>query len=147
MKLQIVYWVALLAFFVGPAYGQGWSDDYDGTGTECQSIQPNPETQRRCWYNFTGAGTGNSPMLKINQCENFSVAFTPDWDGIETTATVIFYSCLDPTNTDACYALEGLTLSSTLPVVYGADGDWGYIDVITAPGATANARVVFRCNQ
>lgn len=143
-------WILLvlaMALLAAPAYGQGWSSDHNGVGAECEEVQPNPAMQRRCWYNFTGAGTGNSPMLEIDQCENFSVAFTPDFDGVETTATVIFYSCLDDTDIQACYALEGKTLSSNIPVVYGADGDWGYIDVIAAPGATANARVVFRCNQ
>lgn len=140
------YWMIPLLFPV-VAVSAGWDSDHNGTSDGCEIEQPNPTRQRRCWYNFTGAGTGNSPMLKIDQCENFSVAFVPDYDGTETTATVIFYSCLDDTDTQACFALEGKTLSSSIPVVYGADGDWGYVDVIAAPGATANARVVFRCNQ
>jgi hypothetical protein len=130
----------------------GWDNDHNGTGDACETVQPNPTQQRRCWFNFTNAtGTGNSNMLRIDQCENYSVAFTPDFDGSDTTATVRFYVCLDDTDTNACYLLENTTLdgdaSTKTEVVYGADGTWGYLDIVTGAADGANARAEFRCNQ
>ncbi len=139
--------IAALALLAIPAYA-GWDDDHNGVGFGCEEVQPNPGMQRRCWFNYVNAtGTGNSPMLKIDQCENYSVAFTPDFDGVDTAGTGTFYVCLDDTDTQACYALENKTLSSSLPVVYGADGTWGYWDIGVACTAAANCRVEFRCNQ
>jgi hypothetical protein len=146
--MKLFYLASLLMFIAFPAFGQGWSSDHNGVGAECEEVRPSPASQRRCWYNYTNAtGTGNSPMLQIDQCENFSVAFTPDFDGADTAGTGIFYSCLDDTDIQSCYALEGKTLSNIVPVVYGADGDWGYWDIGVACTAAANCRVVFRCNQ
>jgi hypothetical protein len=147
--MRTFYLVVLLALFAFPAYA-GWDDDYDGTGTDCETVRPNPAMQRRCWYNSTGAGTGYSPMLEIDQCENYSVRFYPDIDGTETNGTIQFLVCGDPAIANvpnACFALEGKTLSSSMPAVYGADGTWGIVDIIVACGATANCRVEFACNQ
>jgi hypothetical protein len=144
--MKQIAWMVFLLLFAMPAWG-GWDSDEDGTGSGCEVEQPNPTKQRRCWYNYTGTGTGNSNFLKIDQCENFSVAFTPDWDGTATTGTGNFYLCLDDSDTNSCYKLEGKTLSSSIPVIYGADGTWAYWDIVTACGAGNNCRVEFRCNQ
>jgi hypothetical protein len=144
-------WLVIpMVFMAAPAYA-GWDDDHDGIGVAavgCEEVKPNPGTQRRCWFNYVNAtGTGNSPMLTIDQCENYSVAFTPDYSGVDTASTGTFYVCLDDTDIQACHALEGKTLSSSVPVIYGADGTWGYFDIGVICTAAAECRVEFRCNQ
>jgi hypothetical protein len=90
-------------------------------------------------------------MLRIDQCENFSVAFTPDFDGTDTTARVQFNVCLDDTDTQSCAILENVTLdgvaATNTDAVYGADATWGYAKITVAAAAGANARIEFRCNQ
>ena len=152
--MKIFYWIALLALIVTPAYA-GWDDDEDGIGVAavgCEEVQPNPAMQRRCWYNFVNANaTFNTSMLNIRQCENFSVAFTPDFDGADTLARVQFNVCLDDTNVLSCYILENVTLdgnpANNSEVVYGADGTWAYAKITVEATAGANARIEFRCNQ
>lgn len=132
-----------------PSYA-GWDSDEDGTGDGCEVEQPNPTRQRRCWWNFTGTGTGYSNMLKVDQCENWSLGFEPDFDGTETAATIQALICLDDAVANipnACHILGNVTMSSSIGDQWGADATWLVIDIITAPGATANARVEFRCNQ
>jgi len=140
----------MLAFLAAPAYA-GWDTDEDGTGIACEEVNPNPGMQRRCWWNYVAAeGTGYSNRLDIDQCENYSIAFTPDFDGTDTSGTIQALICLDDAVANvpnSCYVLEGKTLSSSVPVVYGADGTWLLVDIIAACGAGANCRVEFRCNQ
>ena len=88
LSMRLFCLIALLAFIVTPA-NAGWDDDHNGTGIGCEEVQPNPGMQRRCWYNFTNAeGTFNTAMLSIQQCENYSVAFTPDFDGVDTLSLI-----------------------------------------------------------
>ena len=151
--MRIFYWVALLAFIATPAYA-GWDDTEDGVGIGCEEVKPNPAMQRRCWWNFTGVGTGYSPMLEIEQCADYSVKFFPDIDGVETNGTVRFLVCGDDDIANvpnACFILENWTLdgnpATNTEAVYGADGSWGIVDIVVACGATANCRVEFACNQ
>jgi hypothetical protein len=136
-----------------PAYA-GWDNDEDGTGNVCEIEQPNPTRQRRCWWNFTGTGTGYSNMLQIDQCENFSFRFFPDIDGVETNGTITVLICGDDAVANvpnACFVLENVTLdgdpSTNTEAVYGADATWAIVDIGAACGATANCRVEFACNQ
>lgn len=146
-QLLLVIAMVSLAF---PALA-GWDDDRDGIGaaaTGCEEVAPNPGSQRRCWFNYVNAtGTGNSPMIDIRQCENFSVAFTPDYSGTDTASQGDFYVCLDDTDIQSCYVLEGKRLSNSLPAIYGADGTWAYFDIVIACTVDAECRVEFRCNQ
>ena len=144
--MRWLYWTMPLLFLAAPAVA-GWDKTPAGTGDRCEIEKPNPTKQRRCYFNYTGTGTGNSNMIELDQCENFTVAFTPDFDGTATAGTGIFYVCLDATDTQACYALEGKTFSSSIPAVYGADGTWGYWDIVAACGNNNNCRVEIRCNQ
>jgi hypothetical protein len=151
--ILLVFVMAFLASLASPAYA-GWDDDEDGFGVGCEEVQPNPGMQRRCWWNFTGVGTDYSPMLAIRQCENYSIRFFPDIDGVETNGTIEFLVCGDDDIANvpnACFVLEDTTLdgdeTSDTESVYGADGTWGVVDIIVACGATANCRVEFACNQ
>jgi hypothetical protein len=148
MKQKWFYWMIPLLFMAAPA-GAGWDSDEDGTGNDCEVSRPNRANQRRCYWNYVAAeGTGYSNQLVIDSCENYSVAFTPDFDGTDTTGTIQVLICLDDANVpNSCHVLEGKTLSSAVPVIYGADGTWLYMDIIAACGAGANCRVEFRCNQ
>ena len=147
--------IVVMIVLASPAYA-GWTNDVggDGAGIECEEVQPNPASQRRCWWNFTGVGTDYSPMLSIRQCENYSVKFFPDIDGVETNGTVTALICGDDLVANvpnACFILENVTLdgdsSTNKEAVYGADGTWLIIDIVVACGATANCRVEFACNQ
>ncbi|KPK67119.1 hypothetical protein AMJ82_11240 [candidate division TA06 bacterium SM23_40] len=142
-------WLLILLLLLPSTAWAGWSNDEDGTGTECEDEQPNPTSQRRCWWNFTSAdSTNNSNLLKVDQCENWSIACVPDFDGTGTTATVKPYICLDDAcNTNACYNPRNVVFNSTTHAMYGADGTWICLDIITAAGSGENGRCEFRCNQ
>ena len=148
--MRWLYWAMPLLFLAAPAVA-GWDKTPAGTGDRCEIEKPNPTKQRRCWWNFSGTGTGYSNMLVIDQCENYSIRLYPDIDGTETNVTVNVLICGDgPLTTNvpnACFVLEGKTLNSSIPAVYGADGTFLIADIVAACGATANCRMEFACNQ
>lgn len=152
--------IVAMIVLASPAYA-GWTNDEGGgaiggvgDGVECEEVRPNPGMQRRCWWNFTGVGTGYSPMLEISQCENYSFRFFPDIDGVETNGTITVLICGDDLVANvpnACFILENVTLdgdpATNTEAVYGGDGTWAIVKIGAACGATANCRVEFACNQ
>lgn len=146
--MKWLYWMSPVLFLATPAWALSWSSTEDGTSNGCELEQPNPTRQRNCWLNFTGTGTGDSNLLKINQCENSSIKMVPDFDGAATACKVKVYICLgEAANTSMCFLLENKMLTSSLPAIYGFDGRFMYVDIDVAAGAGNNCRVEFQCNQ
>ena len=145
MKTLITLLVAL--FLAGTASASVWEDCIDDV-----AIGPMLQGGQIACFEFNeNAPTEDlqSPLLRVDRCDNIDIVYDADDTGTETTMTLQILSCVTTTvSTNSCKPIDNITLTgaSTSFEILGAAAFAIYAQGTTDPVSTT-PRVLVKCNR